>query len=215
MRLVLIRHGESEHSRRNLIAGPASCPGLTPRGRQQAERLAQRLRATGELEGAAVLLSSPVARARETAEILATLPGPPLTLDEGLLEVAVGEADGLTWSAYRATYGMFDLVAEPERPFAPGGESWNGFLARVRRTLDRLAARYEGRTVVAVTHAGFIVATALVAFAIPRPGTGARLEPAHTALTEWRAQGRLWELARYNDAAHLLSGGWPSDAGVP
>jgi broad specificity phosphatase PhoE len=74
----------------------------------------------------------------------------------------------------------------------------------VRATLDALAARHAGETVVAVTHAGFIVATLVVAFAIPRPGTGAWLDPAHTGLTEWRVREGRWELARYNDTAPLV-----------
>jgi len=68
-----------------------------------------------------------------------------------------------------------------------------------------LAARHDGETVVAVTHARFIVATLLVAFGIPRPGTGAWLAPAHTGLTAWRVAGGRWELARYNDTAHLVA----------
>jgi hypothetical protein len=63
--------------------------------------------------------------------------------------------------------------------------------------------RFAGQTVVAVSHAGFVVASLLVAFDIPRPGTGARLEPAHTSLTEWRVADAIWTLVRYNDASHL------------
>ena len=70
-------------------------------------------------------------------------------------------------------------------------------------TLDSLAARHAGETVVAVTHAGFIVAALLDRFAIPRPGTGAWLEPAHTGMTEWRVLDGRWTLARFNDTAHL------------
>jgi hypothetical protein len=64
--------------------------------------------------------------------------------------------------------------------------------------------RFAGQTVVAVSHAGFVVASILVAFDIPRQGTGARLEPALTSLTEWRVADATWTLVRYNDASHLL-----------
>jgi hypothetical protein len=56
-------------------------------------------------------------------------------------------------------------------------------------THQRLADRFAGQTVVAVTHAGFVVASLLVLFDIPRPGTGASLEPSYTSLTEWRLSG--------------------------
>jgi broad specificity phosphatase PhoE len=204
MRLILVRHGDSLHGQSGIIAGVAHCPGLTKRGWRQAQLLAARLRTTGEIPGGSALLSSPVLRAQQTASVLVdTLGVTAAAPDPDLCEVRVGAAEGLTWDAYRAMYGSFDLVAEPQRPFAPGGECWNDFLARVQQTLDRLAARFDQQTVVAATHAGFIVATVLVAFAIPRPGTGAWLDPTHTSITEWQAAAGAWRLVRYNDTAHL------------
>src|SRR5262249_4496072 len=73
MRLMLIRHGEFEHGVRQLIAGERRCPGLTPYGFTQAQILAGRFRSTGEAQDCQVLLSSPVRRARQTAEVLADL----------------------------------------------------------------------------------------------------------------------------------------------
>jgi probable phosphoglycerate mutase len=205
MRLVLIRHGESDHTSRGIIADVAGCTGLTERGTMQARALAGRLRATGELAECRTLLSSPVPRARQTAEILAcALPGAAIEEDDTHCELRPGAADGLSWEAYRATYGHFDLLTPPRRPFAPGGESWVEFIDRVRTTHQRLADRFAGQTVVAVTHAGFVVASLLVLFDIPRPGTGASLEPSYTSLTEWRLSGTTWTLVRYNDTAHLI-----------
>jgi probable phosphoglycerate mutase len=199
MRLLLIRHGESEHSRRGMIAGYASCPGLTVYGLEQAQLLADRMRAGGEASDCAALLSSTVLRARQTAEVLEReLQLAPIEQDCDLCELHPGAADGLLWEQYRASYGDFDLVAEPNRPFAPGAESWLDFLSRVRITLDRLAARFDGQTVIAVTHAGFIVASLLVLFAIPRPGTGARIDPAYASIMEWEYAKPAWRLVRYN-----------------
>ncbi len=206
MRLLLIRHGASHHSDAGLIAMPRGCTGLTDAGVAQVGALARRLAATGEAADCAALLASPVRRARETADLLRpALPAGGVRHAPGLMELVPGVADGLTLARYRAAYGDWDPVALPDRPTAPGGESWSRFLARVRATLDGLAARHDGETVVAVTHAGFIMATVLVAFAIPRPGTGAWLAPAHTGLTEWRVADGRWELARYNDTAHLAA----------
>ncbi len=204
MRLMLIRHGASHHSAAGLIAMPRGCTGLTDAGVAQANALARRLATTSELADCAAFLASPVRRARETADLLLpALSVGSVAIEPGLMEPLPGLADGLTLADARAAYGDGDLVALPDRPFAPGGESWSRFLARVRATRDALAARHAGETVVAVTHAGFIVATLIVAFAIPRPGTGAWLTPGHTGLTEWRVADGRWELARYNDTAHL------------
>jgi len=204
VRLLLVRHGHSHHGAAGLIAMPRGCTGLTTTGRAQALALAMRFRAEAGLGARVTLLGSPALRARQTADaLLPHLPVGTVTEEPGLCELLPGAADGLTHAAYRATYGAFDPVAEPDRPFAPGGESWRGFLARVGRTLEALAARHAGETVVAATHAGFIVATLLDRLAIPRPGTGAWLDPAHAGITEWRVRDGRWVLVSYNDTAHL------------
>lgn len=167
MRLVLIRHGESKHSIRGVIGWRVGCAGLTERGFRQAEALANRLRTTGELSDCAALLCSPVPRARQTAEVLASaLPVQTIEEDCDLCELHPGEADGLTWEDYRTRYGVFDLTSSPSRPFAPGGESWQDLVGRVRATLDRLAERFDGQTVVVVSHAGFVVVSLLLLFDI-------------------------------------------------
>ena len=205
MRLILIRHGESYQSSDGVIAELSGCRGLTDRGIRQVSLLADRLRTTGEAWNSHTFMSSPVLRACQTAAVLAeTLALEPVLQDRDLCEVHPGLADGMTWDAYRATYGAFDLPESPMRPFAPEGESWAQFVERVRATLERLATRFSDRTVVAVTHAGFVVASVLVLFDIPRPGTGARLEPAHASITEWRYTDSTWHLVRFNDVRHVL-----------
>lgn len=205
MRLLLIRHGESEHGLRGQIADVRACTGLTPKGQQQARALAERLSASGELRPGAHFLTSPVLRARQTAEILAEAsPLGQAAEDGNLREILPGDAEGLTGEEYRARYGAFDLIAAPDRPFAPGGESWNAFVDRVRTTLHNYAERFAGQRVVAVSHAGFIVAALLVIFDIPRPGTGAQFDPLHSSITEWQVSGGIWRLVRYNDVAHLI-----------
>jgi len=148
MRLILIRHAESKHSYQGMIAGLAGCTGLTECGVAQTRKFASRLRDTSELGDCSVVLSSPVQRARQTAEGLASaLPATSVEIDCDLCELHYGAADDLTWEAYRSTYGEFDLTAFPDRPFAPGGESWSDIARRVGATLDRLAGGRDDRTV--------------------------------------------------------------------
>lgn len=206
MRLILVRHGEAYAGFSGVIGGVKGCTGLTPQGRSQAEALCRRFEATHELTPD-VLLASVLPRAIETAEIIA--PGLGLDVashDCDLCEVHVGEADGMEWSEYRTRYEAFDMEAEPDRVFAPAGDSWNSFHERVRGALHRIATEYEGKMVVAVCHAGVIAATARVLFDLPHPGTGARLQPTNTGLTEWDHDAHLdrWTLHRFNDAHHLV-----------
>lgn len=208
MRLLLIRHGESVHSKAGLVAGEHGCPGLTERGREQAAALRRRLKGDGLR--ANVLLSSPVARARETALILApALPtAGAVRFDRNLCEPDPGEGDGLTAEEFVRRYGSVDPLANPGRPLSPGGESWDDFIGRIRATMSALPGIYPGQTVVAVTHSGFITWTFLTLFGIPRPGTGARVDPDFTSITLWEYHetSRRWWLRCYNDTSHLAGG---------
>jgi broad specificity phosphatase PhoE len=170
---------------------------------EQSGRLGQRLGRTGEVEDCSLVLVSPVKRAQQTAEILApVLPHAQFVEDRRLIEIDPGTADGLGLEEYARRFGAFDLVAESDKEFAPGGESWSQFLRRIRTWQQDIVRCYEGQTILAIAHAGTIVATLLETFTIPRPGTGARFEPTHTSLTEWQHDGS-WILDRYNDALHL------------
>jgi broad specificity phosphatase PhoE len=206
MRLVLVRHGDAHAGFHGVVGGRTGCTGLTPLGRRQAEALRDHLGGSGRLQADA-LVSSVLPRAVETAQIIA----PGLGIDLGaqecdLCEVHTGEADGLTWTEYGTRYGGFDMEAEPDRVFAPGGDSWNSFHERVHAMLLRLTRDHAGQTVVAVCHAGVIMASLRVLLGIPHPGTGAQLRPTNTGLTEWEHDDVLdrWTLHSFNDAGHLL-----------
>jgi len=206
MRLILVRHGDAFAGFDGVIAGHRGCTGLTPLGRRQAQALRDHFASSGRVT-ADVLLVSTLARAVETAEIVA--PGLGLEIrgqDCDLCEVHPGEADGLTWAEYDIRHGSFDMESEPDRVFAPAGESWNSFHDRVQRTLARLAEDFASQTVVAVCHAGVIVGSMRMLLQVPRLGTGAELRPSNTGLTEWsydEARDR-WTLHTFNDAGHLL-----------
>jgi probable phosphoglycerate mutase len=207
MRLILVRHGEAHAGFTGPIAGRLGCAGLTPYGRQQAEALRAYLAASGRVH-ADVLIASVLPRAIETAEIIA--PGLGLEVSDhdcDLCEVHTGEADGVDWSLYNDRFGSFDMEAEPDRVFAPGGDSWNSFHERVGATLERLARDHAGKTVVAACHAGVIMASMRLLLGIADPATSAHLRPTNTGLTEWEHEPSLdrWILRSYNDSDHLLN----------
>jgi broad specificity phosphatase PhoE len=206
MRLVLVRHGEAHAGLHGVIAGPRGCRGLTTHGRRQAEALRDHLLASQALQ-ADVLMASVLPRAVETAQIIAPGLGfDSFAQDCDLCEVHTGEADGLDWSVYPDRYGALDMAAEPDREFAPGGESWNSFHERVQVMLQRLARDHAGQTVVAVCHAGVIMASVRTLFDVPHPGPGTRLQPTNTGLTVWEHEQPLdrWTLHTFNDTGHLV-----------
>lgn len=206
-RLVLVRHGDAFAGFQGVIGGTRGCRGLTELGRRQAEALRDHLASTRRVR-ADVLLASTILRAVETAAIIA--PGLGIETfgrDCDLCEVHTGEADGLEWAEWGRRHGAFDMQAEPDRVFAPGGDSWNGFHARVQAVLQRLAQEHEGRTVVLVCHAGVILASLRMLLGIgPAPSAhGARLQPSNTGLTTWEWEPELerWTLHAFNEAGHL------------
>jgi probable phosphoglycerate mutase len=207
MRLFLIRHADPWQNYNHIISGLKGCRGLTELGFTQARALEQRLRRSGEAAGCSVLLTSPLLRARQTAETIAgAFPGLALVEHTGLCEWIPGEADGMTHSETEQRFGpSFDRVAFPDRPIFPGGESWNSFNTRARAVLEELAQTYAGQSVVAVTHAGFIVVSTLQFFGAQRSAAKVFLDPTLTGITEWQVDGERWTLVRYNDALHIQS----------
>lgn len=203
MRLFLVRHGDAHAGLRGIIAGPTGCRGLTDLGREQAGRLRDSL-AIGRLHVDAIVTSE-LPRAIQTAEIVAPSVGvSAMTRDCDLCEVHTGDADGIDWDEYHERYGSFDMAVEPDRVFAPGGDSWYTFHARVDRVMRRLAEEHLDRTVMAFCHAGVVIASMRNLL-----GDGAddrshaRLVPTNTGLTEWGFDGERWTLRSYNDTRHL------------
>ncbi len=203
-RLVIVRHGEAVSNAEDLIAGHLGCRGLTERGRLQVGALADRLRRTGELDGATALYSSVLRRAVETAEILLPVLGD-VSYEARctLCERHPGEADGLTWNEFDERYGPLLPGDDPGRPLAPGGESWLDLLDRAEDALYRIAQAHPGELVVVSGHGGIIEASLVRFLALPSNGGLARFFPDNASMTEWAFTGVRWWLVRFNDAAHL------------
>src|SRR5258708_2208793 len=82
------------------------------------------------------MYSSPVRRARDGRDSRRQPAGSHRRRRLRSCEMHNGEADGLTWQEDDARYGRFNIVEEPSCPFAPGAESWDDVMARVRRRLE-------------------------------------------------------------------------------
>jgi broad specificity phosphatase PhoE len=124
-RVWLVRHAETEWSLSGRHTGRTDIP-LTDAGRERAAKLGARLRGT---EFVAVL-SSPLSRARETAELAGL--GDRAQLRDDLLEWDYGAYEGLTTPQIRESDADWDLWNDG----APGGES----AEQVRDRVDRLVA---------------------------------------------------------------------------
>lgn len=145
-RVFLLRHGETEWSRTGKHTGRTDVP-LTERGRERAAaagRLGVRL-----LDGAAALvLSSPRSRARDTAELAGLTVD---RVDERLAEWAYGEYEGRTTPEIRETVPGWTVWTHP----SPGGETADEVGARADSVLDEARAARDGGDVVLVGHGHF------------------------------------------------------------
>lgn len=151
-RLLLIRHAPTAPEHTGLYIGGTDVP-LGSEGLRQAQRLAERL----SLAKPRRCLASPLARTRQTAEIIAQSCHLTVETDLDLREVDFGRWEGWTFDEIAAQCpDAVSRWAESPDDFAfPGGESIQGFLVRIRRAADRLASERADVTAV-VTHGGVI-----------------------------------------------------------
>lgn len=154
-RLLLIRHGRSTWNAERRWQGWADPP-LDDVGREQARRLAGRLREDGEAMVA--LYTSPLRRAQETAEIIGEALSLPVVPDERLKERDVGALTALTWAQIEEQYP--DIVqgfAEADESIeVPGEEVVELFRARVVAVFSEIVARHVGGSIGVVSHGGVL-----------------------------------------------------------
>ena len=146
--MLLVRHGQSTWNAEGRWQGWADPP-LSELGAAQARAAAE------HLHDARVIVASDLARARETAEILAKGAGVgDVETFRGLRERGAGDWTGLTRA--EITQRWPNAFSSDERTEPPGAEPMPTLLGRVVATIHRIAARADGGAVVAVTHGGVI-----------------------------------------------------------
>jgi broad specificity phosphatase PhoE len=197
--LILVRHGESTGNAEGRLLGRIDAP-LTDRGRAQARALGP------SVAGAARLVSSPLVRARETAEALQT--GLGVEVDERWVELDYGTYDGLTLGSVPAELWARWRSDPAFRP--PGGESLEEVGTRVRAACEELfAADGEGARgadpVVVVSHVSPIKAATCWALGLADTAVW-RLYLATGSVTRigWGAGGPV--LDRYNETPWSVPG---------
>jgi broad specificity phosphatase PhoE len=148
--LILVRHGETDWNAQHRWQGHSDTP-LNDAGRLQAGRLAS------ELEHLDAVYSSDLARARETAEIIAGSLGLEIRLDPRLRERSFGAWEGLTTEEIE-----FSFPDERGRwragvgAGAPDAEPFEAFAARVSSFVQEVGRRHVDEQVLVVAHGGTI-----------------------------------------------------------
>ncbi len=201
--LVLIRHGETEWNRIGRWQGHADVP-LSDLGREQARRVAARLQA--EEQRFDHIYASDLARAFETASIIASaleLPVHPLI---ELREMHVGAWSGLTRDEISVNYPeQWSLyTGGGDGPRGGDGETNEALRTRVVGILERLVRDHPEQRLLVVSHGGPI--RTLVSHIERLTGLPTDLQIDNTSITEIRFGGAIPQIVRVNDAAH-----WPRE----
>ena len=149
MRFILIRHGETKWNEMRRFQGLSDIE-LSPKGKRQAENLAESMR----WEKIQALYTSPLLRARKTAEEIACFHNCSVAIDDRLKELNLGKLEGLDSTELKKRYPDFlkHWVTRPDSVSLPGGESLGDVQKRAWAFMTEICRKYAEGTVVAVAH---------------------------------------------------------------
>ncbi|MGA2318396.1 MAG: histidine phosphatase family protein [Thermodesulfobacteriota bacterium] len=158
-RILLIRHGETDWNRIRRFQGRSDLP-LNQKGKDQAHALALALKD----ESLTAIYSSPLIRTLETARLIKVFhPSIPLFEEEGLVEMNLGEFEGMEAQRWAAEYPDF-LRTWQETPASvtmPGGESLQEVQTRAIGTLERITKLYPTESTLLLCSHNFVNLTML------------------------------------------------------
>jgi broad specificity phosphatase PhoE len=204
-RIFLIRHGATVLTAEDRFAGATDVP-LSDEGRQQAGRLAVRLRD----EPINAVYASPMGRTMETAQILAEPHGLKVESKEGLREISHGHWEQMTREEVEKQFP--EEAAEWDNDpytFAPsGGESGLGVTARALPTLIDLVRKHPGGNVLVVSHKATIrlLLSSLLGFDPRRYRDNLDQSPAALNIVDFKDPARA-RLTLFNDTSHYAAAG--------
>lgn len=199
-RILIVRHVESEANRSGVGLGRADSP-PTDRGLIQLEATIRALRS----ETITRVVTSPLSRARLLAEGIAQSHRLAAETRDGLIELDVGELEGVEWPIVRERFGEFlsnwrgdDSVRVP----MPGGESLLDVLNRSAPLFDELVQDPSEGTGVIVTH-NFVVKMLVVHALEMPPRAWRRIDTGLCGITAFRITDGVPTVERLNDRHHL------------
>lgn len=197
--LILVRHAEPDH-RAARTNGAAWDPPLSERGRQQAMRLAMRLR-RAEVER---IYTSTARVALETAALLAAAKDLPMIRTPQLQGVRFhsGSLNGASGDPSKMTADVtLRFINQPRWDSLRGFESSRDFRHRAVQTVESIISRHTGERIVLVTHESVINAYLSMVLDI---GRDMFFLPEYTSLSTLRVLRDAYGVQSINDQAHLL-----------
>lgn len=200
-RFTLLRHGESEGNAQGRVQGHADYS-LTETGRKQAMALAARW--LTEKVTFHRIISSPLARSRETAEIIGSALELPIDFNPLLMERDYGKLSGMVWDHAIQTEQR-PLYSDLYQPVGETGESlWELYL-RAGKALSSLLG-YPAGDYLVVSHGGILnmIIYAILGIQPQADFRGARFYFRNTAFATftYNPEEHVWRVLGLNDRSH-------------
>jgi len=156
VRLIMVRHGETDWNKTNKLQGRIEIL-LNKNGIRQIRKTAAKLKKSGEKP--MIIVASPLARAMQSASIISEMLEIPFTINKNLSERDFGRLEGLTWKEINKRYGPNFKEIDRQQQYdyrAYGGESAKEVRKRISNFMDYAKKEYDGKTILVVTHAGVL-----------------------------------------------------------
>ena len=195
MKMILVRHGETDYNAQGIFQGYAPIP-LSARGRQQAALVARRVVSLQPT----VLYSSDITRAHETAVLIGQQLSLPVELTTGLREWNPGiwmHRPVTEYTAHLQALGAHPVTYMPE-----DGESQIQTQQRIVAFLQESEARHSGATVLGVSHglAIDLLVRHILGLDVMRPPA---YRIGNTSVNIFYCQDGVWTVGTLNDLGHL------------
>jgi broad specificity phosphatase PhoE len=185
----LFRHGQTDWNINMLLQGVTDIP-MNSTGIEQVRTAARAINGN-EWD---LILTSPLGRARQTAEIIAEQLGfQEVHQQDLLIERSFGEAEGLAYEEWKSKYSTLDEL--------PGGESKSELLARSKLLLETFTDTHPGKRILAISHGALIRTVLTIASDDQLPRDGERL--GNASLNVVSHQDSAWSVTKYD--LHPLS----------
>ena len=200
MRLILVRHGETDWNKLGRCQGVSDVP-LNSTGEKQAKDLASSLKG----ENISAIFSSNLQRALHTAKSISEHHEIEVRIDERFREMDQGDFEGLDFEYIRENYGhiLKKWREEPETLRIPGGESLTEVQNRAWQAINNLLKEYSGKNVLVVTH-NLTIITLLCKFSGKTLKSFREFIVHETSKTVIDCNNEEFKIEIFNDTSHII-----------
>ncbi len=148
-KLIIIRHGETPWNKEKIFRGRANIE-LSSEGIKQAQLLAKRL----ESFKIKVIYTSPLKRAKKTAEIIAQAQNIPVKVVNEFIDISYGKWEGLSLKEVEKKDKKFyhKWLTHPEQVKFPQGENLNEVKKRVLPAINKIIEKSKEEVIAIVSH---------------------------------------------------------------